>query len=151
METPQKSIFYRAYDPFLQVGFVLTLILIVTLGAKLVNWLGISEIEQLFPWTVSTAFILFFAMFNSIFSLSTKDTNKYWTRSMIGFMGLAVGSALLAWLVSGVSIGDARSYKWIYIVLTFGYLVFLSMVSFMRKVVDFAQREEWNRPRPRRK
>lgn len=90
-------------------------------------------------------------MFNSIYSLSAKDTGKYWSRSMIGFAGLAIFSGLLAWLFSQVSIGDARSYKWIYFVLTFGYLVFLSMMAFMKRVVEFAQKEEWNRPRPRKR
>ncbi|MGK0452465.1 MAG: hypothetical protein ACJAXE_003142, partial [Neolewinella sp.] len=42
-------------------------------------------------------------------------------------------------------------YKWIYFVVTFGYLVFLSMIAFMKKIVEFAQKEEWNRPKLRQK
>lgn len=34
-------------------------------------------------------------------------------------------------------------------VVTFGYLVFLSIVGFIKRIVEFAQREEWNQPRPR--
>lgn len=40
-----------------------------------------------------------------------------------------------------------RTYRWIYIVVTFGFLVFLSMVNFMKKIVEFAEKEEWNQPR----
>ena len=49
------------------------------------------------------------------------------------------------------SMNEAGPYKWIYIVVTIGYLVFLCILSAMRKIVDFAQREEWNQPRLRQK
>lgn len=77
--------------------------------------------------------------------------DRYWTRSILGYIALAGIGALLAWGFSSLSINDAGSYRWIYIVLTFGYLFFLSMIGFMRKIVDFAQREEWNQPRIRKK
>ena len=46
---------------------------------------------------------------------------------------------------------EAGSYRWIYIVVAIGYLVFLSLMAMLRKIVEFAQREEWNHPRIRRK
>lgn len=107
------------------------------------------EMDPLFPWLVATSFLLFFAMFNSVLSLASEDSNKYWTWSLFSYIGLALVSGGLAYLFSSTSINDARSYKWIYVVLTFGYLVFLSMVGFMRRVVDFAQREEWEAPNRR--
>ena len=151
MTNTSSSLFERSVDPLLQAGIVLGLVFLIVLGGKTVTWTGIYELDQLFPWTTATAFMLFFAMFNAVLSLSSEDPNKYWGRSMMGFIGLAVFSGLLAYLFSAVPIGEARSYKWIYFVLTFGYLVFLSMVSFMRKVVEFAEREEWNQPRPRKR
>lgn len=151
MEKPSTSLFTRSVDPLLQAGVVLSLVLLIILGSRLANMLNIYEPDVLFPWTTATSFMLFFAMFNSVFSLSSEKPNVYWGRSIVGFIGLAALSALVAYLFSNVPIGEARSYKWIYIVLTFGYLVFLSMVSFMRRVVEFAEKEEWNRPRPRKR
>ena len=50
-----------------------------------------------------------------------------------------------------MTITEAGSYPWIFIVVSFGYLVFLSLMAVLRTVVDFAQREEWTQPRIRRK
>ena len=77
--------------------------------------------------------------------------SKYWGRSIYSFMGLALGSGLTAYLFSSLTISEAGSYRWIYVVLTVGYLVFLSIVTFMRRIVEFAQKEEWNHPRIRHK
>jgi Na+-transporting methylmalonyl-CoA/oxaloacetate decarboxylase gamma subunit len=34
--------------------------------------------------------------------------------------------------------------------LTFVYLVFLSILNFMKKIVSFAEREEWSAPKKRK-
>lgn len=109
------------------------------------------EVEQRFPWTIAATFILFFAIFNALISLMTDNMDRYWTRSILSYVALAGLGGLLAWGFSSMTINEAGSYKWIYIVLTFGYLLFLSMIGFMRKIVDFAQKEEWNHPRIRQK
>jgi hypothetical protein len=61
-------------------------------------------------------------------------------------------SGLQAYFFSSISIANAGSYMWIYVVVTFGYLVFLSLMTMLKKVVAFAEKEEWNSPkiRPRR-
>ena len=66
-------------------------------------------------------------------------------------MGLAAVAALLAQVFSKMSMNEAGSYKWIYMVVTVGYLVFLVILTAMRKIVDFAQREEWTQPRLRQR
>jgi len=52
--------------------------------------------------------------------------------------------------LSGVAIGKAESYRWIFIVVSFGFLVFLSMINFMKKIVKFAEQEDWTQPRRRK-
>ncbi|MEL6866429.1 MAG: hypothetical protein AAFP19_18535 [Bacteroidota bacterium] len=151
MTNSSTSVFEKAYNPVLQAAIVFGLGLTFMVLAKLVKWTGIMSPSDLFPWTTAASFMLFFSMFNSIFSLSAKNLNQYWNRSIISFMGLAVMLGLIAWLFSAVAISDAGSMKWIYIVLTLGYLIFLSMVGFIKRIVEFAQREEWNQPRKRRK
>ncbi len=151
MSTSRDSIFDKTLDPIYQALLCFGAALVVILGGKLVNVIGLMTVSNRFPWMTSAAFILFFAMFNSVFSLSAKNTTQYWGRSIYSFMGLAVLSGLMAYLFSSLSINEAGSYRWIYFVLTLGYLVFLSIVTFMRKIVEFAQREEWNHPRIRQK
>ncbi|NUQ24510.1 MAG: hypothetical protein HUU34_11210 [Saprospiraceae bacterium] len=143
------SLLYRSIDPIRQVLLVFSAVVVFNLVAAFVRATGIMEVSPRFHWTIAAAFMLLFAMLNSVLSLSTKNMKWYWGRSVYCFIGLAAASGLLAWLFSSLSIGEAGSYRWIYIVLTIGYLVFLSIVSLMRGIVDFAQREEWSQPRLR--
>jgi hypothetical protein len=151
MLQPESTFIAKAYNPFLQAAVTLGAALIVILGAKLVNLSGIIEVPARFPWMTAAVFMLCYALFNSVFSLSANNMMKYWGRSVYSFMGLAFFSGLLAWLFSSLTISEAGSYRWIFIVVTVAYLVFLSVVAIMRKIVDFAQREEWNHPRIRRR
>lgn len=146
-----SSLFDKAYDPIVQAAIVFGLGIIVMIGGKLFNFASILSVSDRFPWMTAAAFILFFAMFNSIFSLASKDMNKYWGRSMMSYVGLVLGSGLMAYLFSSIPIKEAGSYRWIIIVLTFGYLVFMSIVRFMKNIVEFAEKEEWNSPKQRKK
>jgi hypothetical protein len=106
--------------------------------------------DPLFPWSISSAFMLLFALLNSLMSLRADSFAKYWGSSIYSYMGLAFSSGMAAWLFSGIPIREAGSYGWIFIVVTFGFLVFLSMVNFMKRIVNYAEREEWSQPRKRR-
>ena len=150
-ETKKTSLFEMTFDPFIQASIVLGMGLLVMLGAKLVMLLDWLVVSDRFPWLTATSFLLFFALFNSMFSLSSNNMNQYWGRSMIAYVGLLLGSGLLAYLFSSLSINEAGSYRWIMLVLTFGYLVFMSIVRFMKNIVEFAEREEWNSPKQRRR
>lgn len=147
----QDSIFEKAINPITQAGITFTGVIVVILLAKLVNLTGLLEVPDRFPWMTAASFLLVFALFNSVFSLTAENMLKYWGRSVYCFLGLAFTSGLMAYLFSSMSIDEAGSYRWIYIVLTIGYLVFLGMMAFMRQIVEFAQREEWNHPRMRQK
>lgn len=145
------SIFAKTFDPVYQAGIAFGGVVAFSLIAKLVQISGILDVPQRFPWMSAASFMLLFAVFNSVFSLSSKNMMKYWGRSVYSFLGLAAASGLAAYLISSMTMNEAGSYRWIYVVVTIGYLVFLSMMAAMRKIVDFAQREEWNHPRMRRR
>jgi len=151
MKNTESSIYDKAYDPIIQAGIVLSLILSVIILAKLVNAIGIMTVSDQFPWTTATSFMLFFAIINSVVSLASKDLNKYWGRSMLSFAVLAIISAGVAYFFSALSMEEIGPYKWIYFVLTFGYLVFLSILGFMKRIVDFAEREDWQAPRQKKR
>ena len=146
-----SSIYNRAFSPYLQAAALFAAGFVINLIAKIINLVGLVDVSSRFHWKTAATFTLLFAIFNSVFSLSTKNTMKYWGQSIYSFLGLAFASGMVAYLFSSVSINEAGSYRWIFIVVTIGYLVFLSMVTFMRKIVEFAQREEWNQPRKRRR
>ncbi|MEL7220602.1 MAG: hypothetical protein AAGJ93_04735 [Bacteroidota bacterium] len=146
-----SSIFEKTFDPLYQAAMALGGVVVISLLAKLLGLTGLVDVPQRFPWMSAASFMLLYAVFNSVFSLSSKHLMTYWRRSFYSFMALAVGAGLFAYLLSSLTIDQAGSYRWIYIVVTIGYLVFMSMMAIMRKIVNFAQREEWNHPRTRRK
>jgi drug/metabolite transporter (DMT)-like permease len=151
MTTTEQSIFEQTVNPIVQASIAFGGVVIVTLGSKLVKLTGLLHVADRFPWVAAASFMLVFALFNSVFSLTSENILKYWGRSIYSFLGLAFASGVIAYLFSSLSIDEAGSYRWIYLVLTIGYLVFLGMMAFMRRIVDFAQKEEWNHPRIRQK
>ena len=137
-------------DPMRQALYFIAAAVVFMLIALAFNQTGWYEADKLFPWSIATAFLLLFAVFNSMMSLNADSFMRYWGRSMYSYLGLALCTGLAAWLFSGIPLRDAGTYRWIYIVITVGFLVFLSVVNFMKKIVEFAEREEWNQPRRRR-
>ncbi|MEY3322777.1 MAG: hypothetical protein RLZZ417_2360 [Bacteroidota bacterium] len=138
--------------PFVQASLIIGAVFVVNLGSLMVKSTGLVDVTNRFAWLNAASFMLFFAVLNSIYSLTAKSVPHYWGISMYSFMIVASISGLQAYLFSGISIANAGSYMWIYVVVTFGYLVFLSLMSILKKVVSFAEKEEWNSPkmRPRR-
>lgn len=134
-------------NPAVQALVVLTGALALMLTGWFLTVTKVYPAEPLFAWSIATAFMLLFAMLNSLMSLRADSFTRYWGRSMYSYLGLALCTGLAAWMFSGIPLREAGTYRWIYIVVTFGFLVFLSMVNFMKKIVEFAEKEEWNQPR----
>lgn len=151
MTGTNTSLYEKAYNPFLQGVLVLAINIAIMLLAKIVNSSGATTVSAGFYWQIIGTAMLFFAVFNSIFSLSTDNINKYWLRSMLSFAAMVGGSALVAYFLSGESINEAGPYKAIFTVLTFGYLVFLSIMNFMKNIVNYAEGEDWQAPKKRKK
>ena len=146
--TGESSIFERKVDPVVQAGVTLVAVLVVDIFGTLISAANAPEgAGTRFGWLTAASFMLFFALFNAVLSAASDNMMKYWGRSIYSFMGLALGAGLLAWAFTGLTINEAGSYKWIYLVVTVGYLVFLSMIAIIKNVVTFAQKEEWNQPR----
>ena len=140
----------KKFSPPVQAVMVFTVALVFMLIGIALDKMGIMEMERLYPWSIATGFMLMFAIFNSIASLQADNVAKYWGASMYSYIGLGALTALSAWQLSGVALSDAESYKFIYVVVTIGFLVFISMINLMKKIVNFAEKEEWNEPRKRR-
>ena len=151
MQDSKGSIFERTIDPAMQAGLVFGAVMLFNIVSKFLHATGLMTVSAKFPWMTAASFLLLFAVFNSVYSLTAKSMMKYWGRSIYSFMGLAAASGIAAYLFSSLTISEAGSYRWIYVVVTFGYLVFISIMAIMRRIVEFAQKEEWNHPRIRRK
>lgn len=142
------SYFDRIKNPVYQGITVALMALGFMILLKLLKISNLTEVDERLHWVISGAMMLFFALMNSVLSLQfTGDMNQYWFQATLSYLGTAVVSSLLAYLFSQMTIDEAGTFKWIYFVLTFGYLLFLSIMRFMRKVVQLAQREDdrWNK------
>jgi len=104
--------------------------------------LGVGTTGKNSPWVMMTAGILFYALSSSILSLKAERQNIYWREAILTFIGLLVASGLFATLISGLSIDEAGSFRWIFVVLSFGYLVFIAIVRLMRKIVEIAIKQD---------
>ena len=113
MTTSDKntSIFYRRFPPVIQALAVSGIAFLVMVITKLFSnssdaWENI--------WIVVIAFLLFFGITNSIFTLSSENQSQYFNRSLISYAGLSVLLLLLAYLLSHVSFFKAGVFKWMF-------------------------------------
>ncbi|MBP7273104.1 MAG: hypothetical protein KA974_04645 [Saprospiraceae bacterium] len=145
------TIYQKLAIPYTQAVVVLAISLCIMAIAFLIRTFHVLEIDVLFFWETSAVFLLIFAVLNSIVSLYSDDLDKYWNKSLVSYLLLLLLSGLLAYGFSGIPIREASSYRWIYIVVTFCYLVFLSISGFTKRIVNFAEHEEWNEPKLRKR
>lgn len=144
--------FYQKLSkPIFQSAFSLIVIIVIILSAKLLDSMGVTSITPKFYWRASSALLFFYVIMNSLFSLSTENSMIYWRDSVYSFLLLAGLGALIAYWASSLSVFKAGSYYSIYLVITIGYLVFSSIASILRKLVDYAENEEWEAPRSKKR
>jgi hypothetical protein len=136
--------------PQTQVLFVYVLILFIMLCAFAIQKTTVGVVSSKFYWLTTTSMMLFYSVANSIGCLMSDKMNIYFRDSVYSFAALAIGAGYTAFLFSGLSIFEAGSYSWLFKVVFFVYLVFMSIVRFMKVVSDFAQKEEWNAPKLRK-
>jgi hypothetical protein len=144
------SFFDKNISPLKQAILILSGSIFCMLVSLALSKAGVLDANKLFPWEIATGASLLFGIFNSVMSLNAPSFIKYWGASIYSYMGLAFLNGMAAWWFSGVALRDAESFKFIYLVVTFGFLVFISMVNLMKKIIEFAQKEEWNSPRMRK-
>lgn len=142
------DIFNKA-TPFVQAGISIILGLFFMLTCLMFE--STLEVRPERPWVFASTFLLFYSIFNVVFSFNVENAEKYWTQAVIGFVACVVVLGFLAYLISGLGMNDAGAFKWIFIVITISYLVFMSIARAMKGIVDFAQKEEWNSPKMRKK
>lgn len=139
---PTQSIFQRQIHPFYQLGVALILNIVGIVFLKSVS-AGTDMIEEgVVFWELSFSILMAFMLFNAVFSIPYMKRGQYFRDSIFSFIGLAVAGGLLAHFLSGISMDNAGSFRWLYIVFTFTYLVFISIVNLMRKIMEIAKRQD---------
>lgn len=145
----EPSFYEKSFDPLWLLLLLGGAQLVLILGAKLLEVMNLLETSERFPWMTGAAMLFIFSMFAALLLVSTKDIPKYIGRAIYGFMGLVLSTNLVAWLFTGKTINEVGSYRWMYLVLTVGFVVFLGIMVFVRQIITFAEEEEWDGPRRR--
>lgn len=136
-----QSIFTKRISPYIQGAVVMGLIFIGQVGIKI----AINPQEafgKLDYWILSCAFLLLYAVVASVFSFSAPSPIKYYGQSVTSFLGVAFLGGVSAYLFSGIPLDEAGSFTWIYTVLAVIFVVFLTIVNLMRKIVELAKKQE---------
>ncbi len=128
-------------SPIKQVIVVISALIVFNIVAFLIQLMGL-ELGETISWEISLTLLLFFALGNTLFFLNAADKNKYWNRSILSYLGLLIVSILTATIFSGFGINESGSIKWIYFVFSFGYLVFISIIGLIRKIVEIAIKQD---------
>ena len=142
MVNSNKSIFEYKVSPFLQAGVVLACIFVFILITVAFGSVGIVETDEGTPWLIACSMTFFFAIGNSVLSLAADDQNTYWWQSILSYVLLALIGGSMAYLFSGVSVGEVDSYKWLYVVFTFGHILFLAIVRTLKRIVIMAKKQD---------
>lgn len=129
-------------SPFRQVVFVVAVGIVLMIMTELLPQSPRMERTNSMPWTVASAMLLFFALANSVLAFAVKDGNKYWMYSMMSYAILFITVSSIAYVVSGVGMDEAGSFRWIFLVFTFGYLILLSIVNLIRFFVALSKRSD---------
>ncbi len=140
MENKSQSIFAQEIHPKHQAMAAFAgVVLIGGLGSMA----GFDEkTTEQFPWMIGVAFMLVFAIFNSVLWLSAENMIKYFSDSMTWYVLLAVASGLFAFALTGKNPNDVGSIKWIFIVMTIGYFVFMAIMGSIKRFITFLNKEQ---------
>ena len=129
-------------SPMLQAGVIFVLMLIFNIFSYIASFTDLFLIKKGAPWVIFSSFLLFYSLINSILSIAARDGNKYWLHSILSYAGLGLLGGTTAWLISGLTMDEAGTYRWILFIFTFGYVLLLSIVRAMKKIVTLAQKQD---------
>ena len=134
MTIPKESPFSFYISPIKQ-GLVIIVIMVLLI-------LLFQGPDPKSSWTIAASMTLLFSIGNSILSLSARDLGKYWGQSIFTYIIVVLIGMGLAWSLTGQSIDEMSTFKWMYLVFTFCYLLLLSIVQIMRKIMKLAQDQD---------
>jgi hypothetical protein len=137
-----KSLYAKNISPLIQVAVVICVILLFDLGALVLAPIESIPIKPGAPWMIFTSFVLCYALINSVLSISTSKQNRYWIYSILSYVVLLIVGSLISYLFSGLTMDEAGSYRWILLIFSMSYILFLLIVGAMKRIVNYAQKQD---------
>jgi hypothetical protein len=129
-------------NPIWQTICLIALFLFFLLADLLSNGFISGLDGENFAWMTSAMCLFLFILGNAILSLSSTNPNQYWFRSIVAIVFLLLVTIGIAYLHSGNWITDLSSYRNIIFVLSITYLILISIIRFIRLLLEYAEQEK---------
>ena len=141
MKQPSKlvTIFSK---PIYQAALVACMILVFTLIDFILPHSNSLFEKNSGPWIVSTAMVLCYVILNSLVALRIEPIVPYWSQSVMLYLGLLALSYGWCYLLSGLHIDDAGSFRWLWFVITLTYMIFFGIARSVKRIVDIAVKQD---------
>lgn len=139
---PDKSIFEYKVHPVSQGVAVLAVILASIGFASLLKTLGWYEPSVNMPWIITFSFLLFYALGNCLMSFSADKPDVYWVQSVFIYVLIAGIGVLVSSWISGISILESKSFRWILMIFSFSYLVLLTIMRMIRRIIKYVIKQD---------
>ncbi len=123
------------------------LILILFSATIMYLWVAvptIQEAQELRSYLFACSFLLFYIIMNSFFSFGAANRMTYYQHSIFTYLGLLILFVIICQIISTVKLNEAKSYAWLFYVFSLVYLVFMTIISLIRKIVDIAIKQDNN-------
>lgn len=139
-----NSLFAKAIHPFKLLGAVFAFFLVCIAIVYVLHTTDAIDLKPTRYWEMAFTSVMIFIIFSSALSFSYPNKTKYFMFAIISFLLLMVTTGVLAAIISGQSIdvGGAGSFRWMYMMLTFSYLVLLVISNSMFKILEFVKKQD---------
>lgn len=130
---------YKSFKPVYQGLLSLAVILVF----DLFTFVSTTELENKLAkgiWTNAVAMMLFFIIINCIIAMVNGGKGTYFRDSLYTYLGLGAISILLSGLISGASMDEAGSFRWLFVVITMSYIMFIAIINTIQFVVMWAEK-----------
>jgi hypothetical protein len=75
-------------------------------------------------------------------SLRSTTTPKYVRDSIFAFLFLSIAGIFISQFMSKKTMDESGSFRWLFIVLGVGYMIFLGIINTMKFVVNWAKTQD---------
>lgn len=136
-----ETILTKQISPFKLGAFSLGLILIIdffSIASK--NSDSVKFASAI--WTNCIGMVLFYIIANALFSFNSNKTSIYIRNSIYTYILLCLSGGMLSYLITNTSIDDAGSFKWLFIMLSMVYIIFLVLINTLKIIVAFANKQD---------
>jgi hypothetical protein len=130
----------KSISPYYQ-GIV-ALVLILIFDAVLISTSKSSPTFATSIWTNCIAMVLFYIVANCLLSLRYETNAKYVRDSLFTFLILSFLGIVLSQYLSEKTMDESGSFRWLFIVLGAGYIIFLAIINTMKFVLEWARNQD---------